>query len=81
MKLSNSYFYTLRENPKDEDSVSVTLLVRAGFIKKVRAGIYMFMPNGSKTLSKIEGIIKEEMDIGLLGFFNKFLLFFAFFCM
>ena len=62
MKLSNSYFYTLRENPKDEDSVSGSLLVRAGFIKKVGAGIYMFMPNGLKTLSKIEGIIKEEMD-------------------
>ena len=35
MKLSNTYFYTLRENAQDEDSISGNLLVRAGMIKKV----------------------------------------------
>lgn len=62
MKLSQSFFYTLRENAKDEDSVSSNLLVRAGMIKKCSNGIYMIMPMGKKVLSKIENIIREEMD-------------------
>ena len=62
MKLSQSFFYTLRENAKDEDSVSSNLLVRAGMIKKCSNGIYMIMPMGKKVLSKVENIIREEMD-------------------
>lgn len=62
MKLSNSYFYTMRENAKDEDSVSGNLLVRAGMIKKGSAGIYMIMPMGKRVLKKIEDIVREEMD-------------------
>ncbi len=62
MKLSNSYFYTLREDAKDEESKSGNLLVRSGMVKKVGAGIYMFLPLGLKTLDKIKKIVKEEMD-------------------
>lgn len=62
MKLKNSYFYTLREDAKDEESRSGNLLVRAGMIKKVGAGIYMYMPMGLKVLDKIKKIVKEEMD-------------------
>lgn len=62
MKLKNSYFYTLRENVRDEDSTSGNLLVKAGMIKKVSSGIYMFLPLGLKVLDNIKGIIKEEMD-------------------
>ena len=62
MKLSQSFFYTLRENAKDEDSISSNLLVRAGMIKKSSNGIYMIMPMGKKVLAKIENIIREEMD-------------------
>ena len=62
MKLKNSYFYTLRENAKDEDSTSGNLLVRAGMIKKVSSGIYMYLPLGLKVLDNIKKIIKEEMD-------------------
>ena len=62
MKLSNSYFYTLRENVKDEDSTSGNLLVRAGMIKKSSSGIYMIMPMGKRVLKKIEEILREEMD-------------------
>ena len=62
MKLKNSYFYTLRENAKDEDSISGNLLVRSGMIKKVAAGIYMYLPLGLKTYNKVQQIIKEEMD-------------------
>lgn len=62
MKLKNSFFYTLRENVKDEDSISSNLLVKAGYIKKTSAGVYMLLPMGYKVLSNIEQIIKEEMD-------------------
>lgn len=62
MKLKNSYFYTLREDAKDEESKSGNLLVRSGMIKKVAAGIYMFLPLGLKTYRNIQAIIKEEMD-------------------
>lgn len=62
MKLSNSFFYTIRENAKDEDSVSGNLLVRAGMIKKSSTGIYMMMPMGKRVLAKIENIVREEMD-------------------
>lgn len=62
MKLSNSYFYTLRENVKEEDSTSGNLLVRAGMIKKSSSGIYMIMPMGKRVLKKIEEIVREEMD-------------------
>lgn len=62
MKLKNSYFYTLRENAKDEESTSGNLLVRSGMIKKVGAGIYMYLPLGLKVLDKIRNIVKEEMD-------------------
>lgn len=44
MRLSESYFYTLREDVKDEDSVSGNLLVRAGMIKKSSSGVYMLLP-------------------------------------
>lgn len=62
MKLKNSYFYTLRENAKDEDSTSGNLLVRSGMIKKVSSGVYMYLPLGLKVLDNIKNIIKEEMD-------------------
>lgn len=62
MKLSKSYFYTLREDAKDEESTSGNLLVRSGMIKKVGAGIYMYLPLGLRTFDKIKKIVKEEMD-------------------
>jgi prolyl-tRNA synthetase len=63
MRLSNSFFYTFREDAKDEDSISGNLLSRAGFIKKSSAGVYMFMPFGYKVLNKIINIIREEMNL------------------
>jgi len=62
MKLKNSFFYTLRENVKDEDSISGNLLVRSGMIKKSSSGIYMFMPLGLRVLNKIENIVRDEMN-------------------
>ena len=62
MKLSNQFFYTLREDAKDEETRSGNYLVRSGMIKKVGTGIYLFMPLGLKVLKKIETIIREEMN-------------------
>ena len=62
MKLKNSYFYTLREDAKDEESISGNLLVRSGMMKKVGAGIYMFLPLGLRVINNIKKIVKEEMD-------------------
>ena len=62
MKLKGSFFYTLREDAKDEESKSGNLLVRSGMIKKVGAGIYMYLPLGLKVLDNIKKIVKEEMD-------------------
>lgn len=62
MRLSKSYFPTLRENVRDEDSISGNLLVRAGYIKKVGAGIYTLLPLGYKVARKLEAIVREEMD-------------------
>ncbi len=62
MKLSNSFFYTIRDDIKDEDSKSGNLLVRSGMVKKEASGVYMFMPMGLRVKRKIENIIREEMD-------------------
>ncbi|MBQ6559328.1 MAG: proline--tRNA ligase [Erysipelotrichaceae bacterium] len=62
MRLKNSFFFTIREDVKDEDSVSGNLLVKAGFIKKTSAGIYMFLPLGLKVQNNIENIIRKYMN-------------------
>lgn len=62
MRLKNSFFYTMREDAKDEESISGNLLVRSGMIKKSSAGIYMVLPLGKRVISKIENIIREEMN-------------------
>ena len=62
MKLKDSYFYTLREDARDEDSISGNLLVKAGFIKKTSAGVYMMLPLGLKVQTKIEDIIRKHMN-------------------
>lgn len=62
MKLKHSYFYTLREDAKDEESVSGNLLTRSGMIKKTSSGVYMYLPLGYKVMKNIEKIIREEME-------------------
>ena len=62
MKLSKSFFYTLREDVKDEDSRSGNLLVRAGYVKKTSSGVYMYLPLGLRVLNKIEAIVRKEME-------------------
>ncbi len=62
MRLSENFFYTFREDVKDEETISGNLLVKSGMVKKVSNGIYMYMPLGLKVLKNIETIIREEMD-------------------
>ncbi len=62
MRMSNSYFLTLKEDVKGEESTSANLLVRTGMIKKVGSGIYTFLPMGLRVLRKIENIVREEMN-------------------
>jgi len=62
MKLSKSFFKTLREVPNEAEIPSHILLLRAGMIKKTAAGIYSYMPMGWRTVRKIEQIVREEMD-------------------
>ncbi len=62
MKQSFLFTKTRRESPKDEVSKNAQLLIRAGFIHKEMAGAYSFLPLGLRTLNKIVGIIREEMN-------------------
>ncbi len=62
MRVSNLFGKTLREVPAEADTVSHQLLVRAGMINQLAAGIYSFLPLGWRALKKIEDIIRDEMD-------------------
>jgi len=61
MRQSLLFTKTRREVPKDEESINAQLLIRAGFVDKVMAGVYTFLPLGLKVFKKIENIIREEM--------------------
>ncbi|MGB9789385.1 MAG: proline--tRNA ligase [Thermotoga caldifontis] len=62
MRFSQLYAPTVKEAPADAEVVSHALLHRAGFIRKAAAGVYTYLPLARRTLSKIEKIIREEMD-------------------
>ncbi|WP_341322719.1 proline--tRNA ligase [Solibacillus sp. FSL H8-0523] len=62
MKQSKAFIPTLRENPSDADVKSHRTLLRAGFIRQNAAGVYSYLPLAKKVLSKIEQIVREEMD-------------------
>ena len=62
MKASQFFIRTLKEAPADAEIVSHKLMMRAGLIRKLGAGIYNYMPMGLKVIRKVEGIIREEMD-------------------
>jgi len=62
MRQSQLFTKTRREAPADEVSKNAQLLVRAGYVHKEMAGVYSYLPLGLRTLNKIVGIIREEMD-------------------
>ena len=62
MKLSQYYIPTLKEAPKDADTLSAKLMIRAGLIRKLASGLYEWLPLGLRALKKVENIVREEMD-------------------
>ncbi|MCK4891505.1 MAG: prolyl-tRNA synthetase, partial [Candidatus Pacebacteria bacterium] len=62
MRQSQLFGKTTYEISKDEQSVNAQLLIRGGFIHKEMAGVYTYLPLGKRVLSKIEDIIREEID-------------------
>ena len=62
MKTSQFHFTTLREAPADAEIISHQLMMRAGFIKRLGAGIYTYMPMGLRVIRKVESIVREEMN-------------------
>jgi len=62
MKASQFLVSTLREAPADAEVVSHQLMMRAGLIKKLGAGIYSYMPMGLRVIRKVEAIVRDEMD-------------------
>ncbi|HEX8153237.1 MAG TPA: proline--tRNA ligase [Thermoanaerobaculia bacterium] len=62
MRWSQYFLNTLREVPSDADVVSQRLMMRAGMIRKVAAGIYTYLPLGLRSIQKLETIVREEMN-------------------
>jgi len=62
MKLSKMLLKTLRETPAEAEIASHQLMLRAGIMRKLAAGVYSFLPLGLRSLHKVEQIIREEMD-------------------
>ena len=62
MKQSQLFTKTERFAPKDEETKNAQLLTRAGFIEKLMAGVYNYLPLGLLTLRKIEQVVREEMN-------------------
>jgi prolyl-tRNA synthetase len=62
MKASQFLITTLKEAPADAEVVSYKLMMRAGMIKKLGAGIYTYMPMGLRVIRKVEAIVREEMN-------------------
>ena len=62
MKASQFFVSTLKEAPADAEIISHKLMMRAGLIKRLGAGIYNYMPMGLRVIRKVEAIIREEMN-------------------
>ncbi len=62
MKASQFFISTLKEAPADAEVVSHKLMMRAGMIKRLGAGIYNYMPMGLRVIRKVEAIVREEMN-------------------
>lgn len=62
MKMSKALIPTVKETPADAEIVSHKLMIRAGLMRKLGAGIYTYLPLGLKVIRKVENIVREEMD-------------------
>ena len=62
MRASRYLIATQKETPADAEIISHQLMLRAGMIRKLAAGLYTWLPMGLRTLRKVERIVREEMD-------------------
>ena len=62
MRMSRFHAPTLREAPKEAELPSHSLLIRAGFIRQISAGVYDLLPLGVRTVTRISTIVREEMN-------------------
>ena len=62
MRMSTTFGRTSREAPSDVEVASHGLLIRAGFIRQLAAGIFSYLPLAKRSIGKIEKILREEMD-------------------
>ncbi len=62
VRYSQYFIPTLKEDPADAEVVSHKLMIRAGMIRKLAAGIYNYLPLGLRSIGKVEKIVREEMD-------------------
>ena len=62
MRMSQLFSQTLREAPAEAEIASHQLLLRAGFIRQLAAGIFSYLPLAKRSLNKIENIMREEMN-------------------
>lgn len=62
MRMSNSFFITRKEFPKDENTISAKLLIKSGMVFKNENGVYSYLPLGLKVVNNIKKIIRNEMD-------------------
>jgi prolyl-tRNA synthetase len=62
MRTSQFPIQTLKETPADAEIASHRLMLRAGMIRKLAAGLYTWLPMGLRVLRKVEGIVRDEMD-------------------
>ncbi|NUS61528.1 MAG: proline--tRNA ligase, partial [Lysobacter sp.] len=62
MRLSQFHLRTVKETPADAEVVSHQLMLRAGMIRKLAAGLYTWSPLGLRVLRKVESVVREEMN-------------------
>jgi len=62
MRTSNYLLSTLKEAPKDVETTSQKLMLRAGMIRQLASGLYTWLPTGLRVLRKVEGIVRQEMN-------------------
>ena len=62
MRLSQFHLRTVKETPADAEVISHQLMLRAGMIRKLAAGLYTWSPLGLRVLRKVEAVVREEMN-------------------
>ena len=62
MRWSQAFIPTLRDDPADAEAVSHKLMVRAGLVRQLSAGIYVYLPQGQRAIDKVNAILRQEMN-------------------